>query len=95
MKLVTVEAAFPAADLDRAVALFEEQAGAVRAMDGCEGYALYRAAGESGTVGIIQRWRSTQALDAYRASPTFATLGQGLKPLMSAPPVTTVAEIDG
>ena len=95
MKLVTVEAAFPAADLDRAVALFEEQAGTVRAMDGCEGYALYRAAGDGGAVGIIQRWRSMEAFDAYRTSFAFATLGQGLRPLMSGPPVTTVAQIDG
>jgi len=36
-----------------------------------------------------------EAFDAYRASPTFSTLGKGLKPMMSAPPVTTVAEIEG
>ena len=93
MKLVTVEAVFPAADVDRAAALFRAQADTVRAMNGCEGYALYRAEGAPGTVGIIQRWTSMAAFDAYRSSPTFAELGRGLGPLMSAPPVTTVADV--
>lgn len=93
MKLVTVEAAFAPADLDAAMTLLAAQADAVRAMPGCVSYALYR--GPSGDrVAIVQRWLSAGAFDAYRASETFARLGAGLGPLMTAPPQTIVAEVD-
>ena len=92
MKLIAVEAEFPSDRIEEAVVLFENQAATVRAMDGCEHYALYRA---GSTVAIFQRWRTMNAFDAYRASDTFATLGQGLKPMMTKPPTTTIAEIDG
>ena len=92
MKLIAVEAEFPSERIEDAVGLFESQANAVRAMDGCEHYALYRA---GSTVAIVQRWQTMSAFDAYRASDTFATLGQGLKPMMTKPPTTTIGEIDG
>lgn len=92
MKLIAVEAEFPSDRIEEAVELFENQADTVRAMDGCEHYTLYRA---DSTVAIVQRWRTMEAFDAYRASDAFATLGQGLKPMMTKPPVTTIAEIDG
>ena len=94
MKLIVVEATFPAADRETAIALFSERADAVRAMDGCEGYAIHRSVEDEGGVAIVQRWHSMERFDAYRASDTFATLGQGLRPMMTAAPITTVAEID-
>ena len=94
MKLISVEAEFPADRIEEAIGLFEEQAGTVRAMDCCAQYALYRAP-DAPRIAIVQQWRSMEAFDAYRASGTFATLGQGLKPMMTKPPVTTVAEIEG
>lgn len=93
MKLITVEAAFAAADLDAAMALFSEQAEVVRAMVGCAHYALYRSPSEDG-IAILQQWETMAQFDAYRASETFATLGAGLRPLMTQPPVTIVAEVD-
>ena len=92
MKLIAVEAAFPFDRVEEAVALFDAQANAVRAMEGCEHYALYRA---GATVAVVQRWTEMAAFDAYRASDAFAALGRGLRPMMAAPPVTTIAEIDG
>ena len=94
MKLISVEAEFPEDRIEEAMRLFEEQAGAVRAMDGCAHYALYRAP-DAPMIAIVQQWRSMEAFDAYRGSETFATLGQGLKPMMAKPPVTTAAEVDG
>lgn len=92
MKLITVEAAFPAADLEAAISLFSDQAPLVRAMPGCDHYALYTKPTGDGVV-IVQHWQTMEAFDAYRSSDTFATLGQGLRPLMSAPPVTVIAEV--
>lgn len=94
MKLICVEAAFPEDRISEAVALLEGQAGAVRAMEGCAHYALYRSP-DAPRVAIVQRWADMGAFDAYRGSDAFAALGRGLKPLMTAPPVTTVAEVDG
>ena len=95
MKLVVVEVAFPPADREDAVALFRDRADAVRAMDGCERYAVRRSVDDEGGVAIVQRWAPMDASDAYRASDAFAALGRELKPMMSAPPSTTAADVDG
>ena len=95
MKLVVVEAVFPPAEREAAVALLRDRADAVRAMDGCERYAVHRSVDDGGGVAIVQRWTSTEAFDAYRASDAFAALGRDLKPMMSVPPSTTVADVDG
>lgn len=91
MKLITVEARFTSANIDEAIAAFETQTKAVRAMDGCESYSLYRS-GEA--IAIVQKWQNTECFDAYRKSDVFAGLGAALKPLMSVPPVTTIASVD-
>lgn len=93
MKLITVEAEFAASDLASAMQLISGQAETVRAMPGCTHYTLYRKPSDDG-VAIIQQWDGMEAFDAYRSSETFAVLGAGLRPLMTKPPVTTVAEVD-
>lgn len=94
MKLVVVEAGFPAEKMDEAIRLFEGQAGGVRAVEGCAHYAVFRAP-DAARVAIVQHWTSMEAFDAYRGSPAMAALGQGLKPIMAGPPTTTIAEVDG
>lgn len=94
MKLITVEAAFSVDTRDAAVAAFEASADAVRAMTGCESYAIYKS-DDATSVAIVQKWASMEQFDAYRGSDTFAQIGQALKPLMTAPPTTTVASVDG
>jgi quinol monooxygenase YgiN len=93
MKLITVEAAFAAADLDTAISLFTAQAETVRSMSGCAHYALYCKPSDDG-IAILQHWDTMESFDAYRQGDTFAQLGAGLKPLMTALPVTTIAEVD-
>ncbi len=94
MKLVTVEAKLAPECVARSVAVFNGEAATVRDMDGCENYAIYEAPGDEDAIVIVQKWRSIELFDAYRQSPVFAALGQGLKPMMAAPPVTTIAEIE-
>lgn len=91
MKLVTVEATFSASTVDQAIRAFNDQAGTVRGMEGCAHYALYKY---GASVGIIQRWDTIVHFDAYRQSDAFRALGSALKPLMTAPPVTTIASVD-
>lgn len=94
MKLIVVEAGFPAEKMDEAIRLFESQADDARAMDGCEHYALFRAP-DAPRIAIVQHWTSMEAFDAYRGSPITAALGQGLKPIMAGPPTTAIAEVEG
>ena len=91
MKLITVEATFGADNLDAAMDAISAQADSVRAMSGCHGYGLYTS---NGAVAIVQKWDNLGNFDAYRQSDAFASLGAALKPLMSKPPVTTVASVD-
>jgi len=93
MKLITVEAQFAASDFDAAIELISTHAAKVQSMPGCNRYALYRKPTGDG-VAIIQCWDGMETFDAYRESETFAALGVGLRPLMSKPPVTMVAEVD-
>lgn len=93
MKLITVEADFATADLDTAIALFTDQADEVRAIAGCKHYAVYPRSTKDG-IAILQHWETMAAFETYRLSEIFAKLGQGLRPLMTAPPVTIVAEVD-
>jgi quinol monooxygenase YgiN len=93
MKLISVEADFAAADLDAAITLFTAQADIVRAMAGCAHYTLYRKPSDDG-IAILQHWETMAQFETYRASETFADLGAGLRPLMTKPPVTIVAEVD-
>jgi len=91
MKLVVVEVSLSDDNLAEAVQNLQEQAGGVRAMDGCVSYAIY----DDGTkLAIVQRWQTADHFDAYRRSDLFARLGIILKPLMTSPPVTTTALVD-
>ena len=93
MKLITVEAKIASADMEQAVGLFAEYADTVRDMDGCCHYAIFRKPSNDG-VAIIQQWETMAAFDAYRSSESFSKLGQGLRPLLVAAPMTVIAEVD-
>ncbi|MEO0945001.1 MAG: antibiotic biosynthesis monooxygenase [Pseudomonadota bacterium] len=91
MKLITVEAFFSSDTVAKALDAVNAQAETVSAMDGCERYAVYRS---DAALALVQKWHSMPQFDAYRNSDVFAGLIGALKPLMSAPPVTTIANVD-
>ena len=94
MKLVTVEALFATESAAESVAVIKRHAPSVRDMDGCARYDLYTDPNDSGKVMILQRWDSLPHFDAYRRSEVFAWLGNDLKIMMTAPPVTTICDVD-
>ena len=58
-----------------------------RAMQGCERYEVFRAAGaNSDTFLFYEEWSSQADFDAYRASPLLKQSFQVLGPMMAAPP---------
>lgn len=91
MKLIAVEAMFSPGDKQQAIDAVEAQADSARAMSGCDSYQVYQA---DKSIAIVQKWESMEQFDAYRNSNIFAGLIAALKPLMSAPPVTTIANVD-
>jgi quinol monooxygenase YgiN len=93
MKLITVEINVAAEAVETAVALLEGLRKHAVAMLGCESYNVYRAGSNEGAVAVIQRWNDMVSFDAYRASEAFASLGKHLRPMLTAPPVTTIAEV--
>ncbi len=90
MTLVVVEATFGPDTLATAAAAIEAQAETVRAMEGCARYTVYTQDAGAG-LSIVQKWQNQASFDSYRNSATFGALIGKLKPLMTAPPVTTVA----
>lgn len=94
MKLITVEALFATSNAAKSIALFEDHAPSVRDMPGSRSYDLYADPNDAGKIVIVQRWDSMSQFDSYRKSDVFAELGMGLKPMMTAPPVTTICNVD-
>lgn len=93
MKLITVEALFSTDNADKSITLFEDHAPSVRDMAGCRSYDLYTDPKDAGKIVIVQRWDSMSQFDRYRKSDVFTQLGMGLKPMMTAPPVTTICDV--
>jgi len=91
MKLIVVEASFSPNDATGAFDAVHQQADAVREMEGCEGYSVYKS---GSSIAIVQKWRSFETFDRYRASDIFGALIAALKPAMKAAPVTTIANVD-
>ncbi len=93
MKLVIVETVFDPDNLAAPMAMLLNEATAVRGMTGCRGYDLYSGMDDGRKIVVIQRWTSMEAFDTYRQSEAFSRLGRGLRPMMIAPPVTTISEM--
>lgn len=91
MKLITVEAFFTSDEIGTAMDAVQTQVETVSAMEGCAAFAVYQS---KTAIAIVQKWHSMQHFDSYRGSAVFGDLIAALKPLMAAPPVTTIADVD-
>lgn len=68
--------------------LFAAHQPAISAATGCGGVVLVAREVENGVgFSTVSRWRSTEALDAYRASPLFGVVWPATKRLFACPPV--------
>jgi quinol monooxygenase YgiN len=92
MKLVAMQCRFSEDTLKPALTLLDGMQKQAILMAGCVGYDVYSSSID-GKVAVIQRWNDMANFDAYRASAAFSELGKALKPMMAAPPVTTVGEV--
>lgn len=65
-----------------------EEAPIVRAMDGCCTFAPFADPTDPQKIGIVHEWDNADGFAAYAASPGFAKMGQMLRPMMTAAPVS-------
>lgn len=81
---------FHVAATDRAAALqtLLDECDAVRAMAGCIAFIPFVDPTNDTELGVLHEWDSAEAFADYTASEEFAKVGQALRPIMTAPPVS-------
>lgn len=63
-------------------------AGAVESMEGCIRFVPFEDLAVDGGFGILHEWESEADFSNYLASEAFSTLGQAIRPVAIAPPVS-------
>lgn len=71
-----------------ALAALLAELSSVRGLPGCIAFLPFLDPTEPGALGIVHEWESAEAFARYAASPGFAAVGQLLRPIMVAPPVS-------
>ena len=75
--------------IDEAVAAILAAVPGILAEDGCDQYAPHL--GDDGTIIILERWSSREALAAHNVGAPVEVLRAGVKGLMASPPDVTIA----
>jgi quinol monooxygenase YgiN len=75
--------------VDEAVAAVLRAVAGIQAEEGCEQYAPHL--GDDGTIIILERWSSREALAAHNVGAPVQVLRDGVKGLMASPPDVTIA----
>ncbi len=75
-------------DLENAMQALLAEVPQVRVMPGCLAFVPFYDATTTCGVGVLHEWESEDHFNAYLASPTFATVGEVLRPMATAPPVS-------
>ncbi|GAA1704574.1 hypothetical protein GCM10009808_23160 [Microbacterium sediminicola] len=76
-------------NLEQAIAAIAAAVDGIRAEEGCEQYAPHLA--DDGTIVIVERWSSREALAAHDTGSAVQVLRDGVKGLMAAPTEVTIA----
>lgn len=81
---------FQVAATDRAAALqtLLDECDAVRRMQGCIAFIPFVDPTDDTRLGVLHEWDSAEAFAGYTTSDAFAKVGQTLRPIMTAPPVS-------
>lgn len=60
----------------------------VRTMKGCLAFTPFADPTDNTRLGVLHEWAAGEDFAAYIASDAFTTLGQVLRPMMTAPPIS-------
>lgn len=88
MILAIVDFEVAAADRDAALAIVANDVTAAMARPGNLSFRAFTNAGSDTHVGLMHEWKTLDDFQAYLASSDFAAIGQALRPMMTAPPVS-------
>ena len=77
---------------DRAEALVRTIIAPTHAEDGCITFALHRGVGDAGTLVLIERWASREALDRHLATEHLAAFRAAASEVMAAPASVVVLD---
>jgi quinol monooxygenase YgiN len=88
MLIAIVEFTVSKVDRDAALAALLDEAPTVRAMAGCIAFRPFADPEDTTICGIVHEWETEAAFNGYASSPGFAAVGQILRPMMTAPPIS-------
>lgn len=88
MLIAIVEFTVKPDDRPAAMAALLSETSTVRAMPGCIAFRPFADPEHAGTCGLLHEWEREEQFGAYTASPGFAAIGQILRPMMIAPPIS-------
>lgn len=88
MLIAHVHFTVAAADRDAALEILLGEVQSVRAMTGCLAYLPFADPTNDTGLGVLHEWDSHEDFAAYATSPYFANIGQLLRPMMTAAPVS-------
>jgi quinol monooxygenase YgiN len=75
-------------DSGKALDALVAEADQVRAMPGCVAFIPFQDATDPQKVGVIHEWETQQDFEGYTSSEEFARVGQILRAMMLAPPIS-------
>ncbi|MEO9898629.1 MAG: antibiotic biosynthesis monooxygenase [Paracoccaceae bacterium] len=75
-------------DCHKALEALVAETDQVRAMPGSVVFIPFQDATDPQKVGVVHEWKSRQDFEGYISSEEFARVGQALRPMMLAPPVS-------
>ncbi|MFT6451687.1 MAG: quinol monooxygenase YgiN [Halocynthiibacter sp.] len=81
---------FPVSRENRAFALeaLLKEVDFVRALPGCIAFIPFLDPTDPQGLGVLHEWTSAEEMGAYLASDCFASIGEILRPIMAAPPIS-------
>ena len=75
-------------DRPAALAQLDGERAAIRAMPGNLDFRVYASRHDDGAVAVVHEWADEESFAGYLASDAFARSGDGIRPLMTDPPVS-------
>ncbi|GAA4202087.1 putative quinol monooxygenase [Actinocatenispora rupis] len=88
MFLAIVDFTTAATDRPAALAEFDKEVDRVRAMPGNRAFRVYAARTDDTAVTVLHEWDDEASFARYLASESFAHLGETIRPMMTAAPVS-------
>lgn len=88
MLIAHVHFTVAASDREEALSILLNETKSVRNMNGCVTFMPFANANNDTGLSVLHEWVSKEDFSAYASSTEFAKIGNVLRPMMTAPPVS-------